>query len=68
MNKITESFDLNFKLVIIGEPSTGKTCLLKRYFNGVFGNTFPTLNIDLFTKSYIIDERNVILTAYDTAG
>ncbi len=68
MNKITNSFDYNFKIVTLGSAFTGKTCLLSRYFKNIFENTSPTLTVDFFTKSLLVDGKNVMVTAYDTAG
>lgn len=68
MEKITDSFDHSFKLITLGSANTGKTCLLARYFRNVFEKTAPTLTVDFFTKSLVVDGRNVLVTAYDTAG
>jgi len=68
MEKITQSFDYNFNFIVLGKHSTGKTSLLSRYFHDIFHDFSPTIGIDLFTKSYKIDDNNVLLTGYDTAG
>lgn len=68
MDKFTNSFDHHFKLITLGSAFTGKTCLLSRYFKNIFENTAPTLTVDFFTKSLVVDNKNVMITAYDTAG
>ena len=66
--KISTSFDYDFKIVTLGNPNTGKTCLLSRYFKNIFEKHSPTITVDFFTKSFKMDGKNVLLTAYDTAG
>ena len=52
----------------MGSPFTGKTSLLSRYFKNIFDKTSPTITVDFFTRSFKIDGKNILLTAYDTAG
>jgi small GTP-binding protein len=66
--KITDNYDFNFKLITIGNTYTGKTSLLSRYFKNIFEKTSPTITVDFFTKTLKIDDKNVLFTAYDTAG
>lgn len=55
MDKITDSFDHHFKMITLGAPSSGKTCLLARYFKNIFENSSPTLTVDFFTKSLKVE-------------
>lgn len=55
-------------MITLGAAFTGKTCLLARYFKNIFEKTSPTITIDFFTKSLKVQDKNVMVTAYDTAG
>ena len=52
----TQTFDLQIKLLTIGDSAVGKTCLLLRYANDSFSPTFiTTIGIDFkvcFTFSF----------------
>ena len=41
---------------------------MARYFKNIFDQTSPTITVDFFTKTLEIDDKSVLLTAYDTAG
>ncbi|KAJ8926043.1 hypothetical protein NQ315_009898 [Exocentrus adspersus] len=64
-----ESFDFLFKIVLIGDCGTGKTCVVQRFKNGTFierhGNT---IGVDFSMKTVIIDGKKVKLQIWDTAG
>lgn len=68
ISKITDSFEYNFKMITLGSAFTGKTCFLSRFFKNLFDKTTPTITIDFYTKSLLIDSQNVMITAFDTAG
>lgn len=68
MDKLTNSYDYNFKMITLGAAFSGKTSFLKRYFKNVFENWVPTITVDFFTKSFKKDQKNIMVTAYDTAG
>ena len=55
-------------MITLGSISTGKSCFLKRFFKNIFENVTPTITIDFFTKSIKYDNKNILITAYDTAG
>ena len=59
----------SFKIVIVGDSSTGKTSILERLLNNSFqSEIFPTVGIEF--KSYLtsIDGQQVKLNLWDTAG
>ena len=65
----THKFDYLFKLLIIGEVSVGKTCLLLRYADDSFTqNHLTTLGIDFKTKFITINNSVIKLQIWDTAG
>jgi len=57
------------KLVVIGNSSVGKTCLLRRFSQGFYSDTFiPTVGIDFVVKKLKIDNKIIKITIFDTAG
>ncbi|XP_066249050.1 ras-related protein Rab-43 [Euwallacea similis] len=64
-----ETFDFLFKIVLIGDCGTGKTCVVQRFKNGTFierhGNT---IGVDFSMKTVIVDGKKVKLQIWDTAG
>ena len=59
----------SFKLVVVGDSSTGKTSILERLLNNSFqSDNFPTIGIEF--KSYLtnVDGQQVKLNLWDTAG
>lgn len=64
-----KSYDKNFKILILGDSSVGKTCLLLRYTENKFANHyFTTIGLDCKFKSLKIDDKLIGLSIYDTAG
>lgn len=55
-----ENFDFLFKIVLIGDCGTGKTCVVQRFKNGTFierhGNT---IGVDFSMKTVIVDGKKV---------
>lgn len=55
-----ESFDYLFKIVLIGDCGTGKTCVVQRFRSGTFverhGNT---IGVDFTMKTVLIDGKKV---------
>ncbi|XP_013137301.1 PREDICTED: ras-related protein Rab-43 [Papilio polytes] len=64
-----EQFDYLFKIVLIGDCGTGKTCIVQRLKSGNFierhGNT---IGVDFSMKTLIVDGKRVKLQIWDTAG
>lgn len=60
------------KVIAAGPANAGKTCLIERYIRNVFaaeeGAHGPTLSFDCFQKKLFIDDTEVQLFIYDTAG
>jgi small GTP-binding protein len=57
------------KLLLIGESSVGKTCLLIRYAENRFQDTFfTTVGMDFKGRTVVICDRKVRLQIWDTAG
>mmetsp|Transcript_5251 Transcript_5251/g.7903 ORF Transcript_5251/g.7903 Transcript_5251/m.7903 type:complete len:206 (-) Transcript_5251:129-746(-) len=62
-------FDMQIKLLMIGDSGVGKTCLLLRYASDHFSQTFiTTIGIDFKIKNIELDGKRVKLQIWDTAG
>lgn len=64
-----ENFDFLFKIVVIGDCGTGKTCLVQRFKNGSFIEKHAnTIGVDFSFKNVVVDGKRVKLQIWDTAG
>mmetsp|Transcript_5615 Transcript_5615/g.8549 ORF Transcript_5615/g.8549 Transcript_5615/m.8549 type:complete len:206 (-) Transcript_5615:234-851(-) len=62
-------YDMQIKLLMIGDSGVGKTCLLLRYANDSFSPTFiTTIGIDFKIKNIQLDGKRIKLQIWDTAG
>lgn len=61
-----EQFDYLFKIVLIGDCGTGKTCIVQRLKSGNFierhGNT---IGVDFSMKTLIVDGKKVKVSAFN---
>eukprot|EP00116_Pleurobrachia_bachei_P010113 sb/3470375/ len=65
----SKNYDYLFKLLLIGDSGVGKTCLLFRFSDDAFNNSFiATIGIDFKVKTVEIDEKKIKLQVWDTAG
>ncbi|KAL7837593.1 hypothetical protein AOLI_G00246540 [Acnodon oligacanthus] len=64
-----DSYDLVFKIVLVGDVGVGKTCVVQRFKTGTFierqGNT---IGVDFTMKTMEIQGKRVKLQIWDTAG
>jgi len=57
------------KILIIGNSGVGKSCLLVRYADDIYqDNYIATIGVDFKMKTLDVDEKNVKLQIWDTAG
>ena len=62
-------FDLNFKLIVIGDSFVGKSCLTLKATKGLFeANYSPTIGFEFLTFFVNIDNTNIKLQIWDTCG
>jgi len=62
-------FDYLYKLLIIGDSGVGKSCLLLRFADDIFTDSFiSTIGVDFKIKTIDIDGSKVKLQIWDTAG
>lgn len=60
---------IDLKIVILGSASVGKTSIINRYCNGSFQeDTIATVGAGFFTHTVMLDETEVTLMIWDTAG
>ena len=64
-----QSYDYLFKLLIIGDQRTGKSCLLRRFVQDGFSEDYvSTIGIDFMFKVVTLAGNTVKLQIWDTAG
>lgn len=64
-----EEYKYLFKVVLIGNAGVGKTCLVRRFTQGLFPpGQGATIGVDFMIKSVEIDNEKVKLQIWDTAG
>ncbi|KAL9654321.1 hypothetical protein ABK040_010352 [Willaertia magna] len=61
-------YDIALKVCLVGDMGVGKTCIIKRYTDNTFTSVSPTVAVDFVSRIIKIDDKNVRLTIYDTAG
>lgn len=65
----SEAFELQLKVLLIGDMGVGKTCLLRRYVDDEFSPIFiTTIGIDYKFKMLDVEGKRVKLQIWDTAG
>ena len=63
------TYDLLFRLVMIGDSGVGKTALLLRFADNTFDHSFiSTIGIDFRIKTITLEGKRVKLQVWDTAG
>jgi len=61
--------DYQFKIIIVGDPSVGKTSLILRYTNNAFRRSYvPTLGVHVSSKIFKIENAIIQLTLWDIGG
>ena len=60
---------IKLKLIVVGNQGTGKSCILNRFVNETFEENYQaTIGLDFQSKNVKIDNQDVRLILYDTAG
>ena len=55
-----EQYDFLFKIVLVGDPGVGKTCVVQRYKHGVFTERQAnTIGVDFTLKTIDIDGKRI---------
>ena len=62
-------FDIKFKILVLGESTSNKASLIRRYTKDQFGGIYlNTVGIDFQDKLIQIEDKKVKLQIWDTAG
>jgi len=66
---VKRDYDYLFKLVLIGDSSVGKSCLLLRFADNSFTESYiSTIGVDFRFRTVKIEDKTVKLQIWDTAG
>lgn len=69
MSRAIPSYDLQAKLLIVGDSGVGKSCLLLRFCENNFTTShLATIGIDFKMKTIEIEGKRVRVQTWDTAG
>ena len=69
MANLKNEYDYLFKLVLIGDSGVGKSCLLLRFADDNFTDSYiSTIGVDFRFRTITIDGKTVKLQIWDTAG
>ena len=64
-----EKDDLTFKIIVIGDPGVGKSCLTGRATKDVFNAEYSTtIGFEFLTFSVKIEDKLIKLQIWDTCG
>lgn len=62
-------YDALFKLLLIGDSGVGKSCLLIRFTDQVYAESYiSTIGVDFKIRTIEMDNRQIKLQIWDTAG
>ena len=65
----SEKSDLSFKIIVIGDPGVGKSCLSSRAIKDVFNSEYTaTIGFEFLTLNAKIEDKNIQLKIWDTCG
>jgi small GTP-binding protein len=64
-----DDYKFLFKVVLVGNAGVGKTCLVRRFTQGLFPpGQGATIGVDFMIKTVDVDNEKVKLQIWDTAG
>ena len=62
-------YDLLFKILIIGDSGVGKSCLLLKFTDRYFNDSYiSTIGVDFKIQTIQLDNKIIKLQIWDTAG
>jgi len=64
-----QEYDYLFKLLLIGNSSVGKSCILLRFSDNIFNDNFlPTIGVDFKIRTFDLQSKTIKMQIWDTAG
>ena len=64
-----KDYDYIFKIVLVGDTSVGKSCILVRFSDDVFSDNYiTTIGVDFRFKTMVVDNKVAKIQIWDTAG
>lgn len=64
----SSSYDLSFKILLIGDSGVGKSSLLFSFISNAVDDPSPTIGVDFKIKLLTVAGKRLKLTIWDTAG
>ena len=65
----SQNSDFIFKIVLIGDTSVGKSCILTRFADDQFSESYvTTIGVDFRFKTMIVKDKICKIQVWDTAG
>ena len=69
MTNTAQNGEMTIKILLVGDSSVGKTCILLRYSENKFQEQFlSTIGLDFKVKHMVIEDKPIKLQVWDTAG
>jgi len=66
---MNQEYDYLFKLLLIGDSGTGKSCLLNRFADDTYTESYiSTIGVDFKIRTIELDGKTIKLQIWDTAG
>ncbi|OMJ84434.1 hypothetical protein SteCoe_14444 [Stentor coeruleus] len=66
---MSDSYDYNYKIILLGDGGVGKSSMIQKYVYNKFSiHTSPTIGVVNTTKVVNVDGQKILLNIWDTAG